>query len=95
MPNEKKLKRRLQIGVMGSAADLKYSKKIEKIAEEIKQELKNEIVWVLNSGTGLALEDWIIFAQEYSNEDDIFSSFMYECAELLNTDLFKFKCAGY
>ena len=37
MPNEKKLKRRLQIGVMGSAADLKYSKKIEKIAEEIGQ----------------------------------------------------------
>ena len=67
----------------------------EKIAEEIKQELKNEIVWELNSGTGLALEDWIIFAQEYSNEDDIFSSFMYECAELLNTDLFKFKCGEY
>ncbi len=28
-------KRKLQIGVMGSAADLQYSKKIEKIAEEI------------------------------------------------------------
>lgn len=29
------MKRKLQIGVMGSAADVKYSKKIEKIAEEI------------------------------------------------------------
>jgi len=28
-------KRRYQIGVMGSAADLKYSKKIEQIAEEV------------------------------------------------------------
>jgi uncharacterized protein (TIGR00725 family) len=28
------IKRKLQIGVMGSAADVKYSKKIEKIAEE-------------------------------------------------------------
>lgn len=28
-------KRKLQIGVMGSAADLKYSKKIEKLAEDI------------------------------------------------------------
>lgn len=28
------LKRKLQIGVMGSAADVKYSKKIEQIAEE-------------------------------------------------------------
>lgn len=27
--------RKLQIGVMGSAADLKYSKKVEKIAEEV------------------------------------------------------------
>lgn len=31
----KKKLRKLQIGVMGSAADLKYSKKIEKLAEEI------------------------------------------------------------
>jgi len=31
----KKMKRRLQIGVMGSAADLKYSKIVEKQAEEI------------------------------------------------------------
>lgn len=30
-----KTKRKLQIGVMGSAADVKYSKKVEKIAEEI------------------------------------------------------------
>lgn len=30
-----KIKRKLQIGVMGSAADLKYSKKIEKLAFEI------------------------------------------------------------
>ena len=67
----------------------------EEVAEEFKRELENEIVWVLNSGTGLALKNWIIFAQEYSNEDDSFSSFMYECAELLNTDLFKFKCARY
>lgn len=37
MSNEKTLKRKLQIGVMGSAADLKYSKKIEKIAEEVGQ----------------------------------------------------------
>jgi uncharacterized protein (TIGR00725 family) len=35
MSNKKILKRKLQIGVMGSAADLKYSKKIEKIAEEV------------------------------------------------------------
>lgn len=28
-------KRKLQIGVMGSAADMKYSKKVEKIAEEV------------------------------------------------------------
>ena len=28
------MKRKLQIGVMGSAADVKYTKKIEKIAEE-------------------------------------------------------------
>ncbi|MEK7477876.1 MAG: hypothetical protein AAB645_00710 [Patescibacteria group bacterium] len=28
-------KRRCQIGVMGSAADLKYSKKLEKLAEEV------------------------------------------------------------
>lgn len=27
-------KRKLQIGVMGSAADTKYTKKVEKIAEE-------------------------------------------------------------
>lgn len=67
----------------------------EKLAEEIKQELKNEIVWVLNSGTGLALEDWIIFAQEYSNEDYGFSSFMYEYAQDLSTELFKFKCAEH
>ncbi len=31
----KKLSRKLQIGVMGSAADLNYSKKIEKLAEEV------------------------------------------------------------
>lgn len=31
----KKTSRKLQIGVMGSAADLKYSKKIEKLAEDI------------------------------------------------------------
>lgn len=31
----KKIKRKLQIGVMGSAADLKYSKKVEELAEEI------------------------------------------------------------
>jgi len=31
----RKQKRKLQIGVMGSAADLKYSKKIENLAEEI------------------------------------------------------------
>ncbi|MBU4512117.1 TIGR00725 family protein [Patescibacteria group bacterium] len=31
----KKIKRKLQIGVMGSAADLKYSKKVEKLAEEV------------------------------------------------------------
>ena len=31
----KKLSRKLQIGVMGSAADLKYSKKIEELAEEL------------------------------------------------------------
>lgn len=30
-----KVERKLQIGVMGSAADLKYSKKIEKLAEEV------------------------------------------------------------
>lgn len=66
----------------------------EKLAEEVKQELKNDIVWMLNSETGLALKNWIIFAQEYSNEDGGFSSFMYECAELLNTDLFKFKCGS-
>lgn len=30
-----KNKRKLQIGVMGSCADLKYSKKIEKLAEEV------------------------------------------------------------
>ena len=29
------MKRKIQIGVMGSASDLKYSKKIEKIAEEV------------------------------------------------------------
>lgn len=29
------MNRKIQIGVMGSAADLKYSKKIEKLAEEI------------------------------------------------------------
>ena len=34
MSNKKISKRKLQIGVMGSAADLKYSRKIEKIAEE-------------------------------------------------------------
>ena len=33
--NTKKTRKKLQIGVMGSAADLKYSKKIEKIAESI------------------------------------------------------------
>ena len=32
---KKTLKRKLQIGVMGSAADLKYSKKIEKLAFEL------------------------------------------------------------
>lgn len=32
-------KRKIQIGVMGSAADLKYSKKLEKIAEEIGYEV--------------------------------------------------------
>lgn len=32
-------KRRYQIGVMGSAADVKYSKKFEKIAEEVGQRL--------------------------------------------------------
>ena len=32
---DKKPKRKLQIGVMGSAADVKYSKNMEKIAEEI------------------------------------------------------------
>lgn len=31
----KKLLRKIQIGVMGSCADLKYSKKIEKLAEEV------------------------------------------------------------
>ncbi|MFZ1019882.1 MAG: cytochrome, partial [Minisyncoccia bacterium] len=31
----KKSSRKIQIGVMGSTADLKYSKKIEKIAEEL------------------------------------------------------------
>ncbi len=31
----KKISRKLQIGVMGSAADLEYSKKIEELAEEI------------------------------------------------------------
>src|SRR3990167_8762761 len=31
----KKSSRKLQIGVMGSAADLKYSKKFEKLAEDI------------------------------------------------------------
>ena len=31
----KKLSRKIQIGVMGSTADLKYSKKIKKIAEEL------------------------------------------------------------
>lgn len=31
----KKLSRKIQIGVMGSAADLGYSKKLEKLAEEI------------------------------------------------------------
>lgn len=31
----KKLIRKIQIGVMGSAADLKYSKNLEKVAEEI------------------------------------------------------------
>ncbi|MFH0951898.1 MAG: hypothetical protein V1838_01780, partial [Patescibacteria group bacterium] len=30
-----KYKRKFQIGVMGSAADLKYTKKIEQIAEEM------------------------------------------------------------
>jgi uncharacterized protein (TIGR00725 family) len=30
-----KQKRKIQIGVMGSASDLKYSKKIEKLAEEV------------------------------------------------------------
>lgn len=35
MSKKKILKRKLQIGVMGSAADLKYSKKIEKISEEV------------------------------------------------------------
>ncbi len=35
MSNKKISKRKLQIGVMGSAADLKYSRKIEKIAEEV------------------------------------------------------------
>ena len=30
-----KIKRKLQIGVMGSAADLNYAKKVEKLAEEI------------------------------------------------------------
>ena len=29
------MKRKIQIGVMGSASDLKYSKKIETLAEEI------------------------------------------------------------
>lgn len=29
------MKRKIQIGVMGSASDLKYSKKIEKLAEEV------------------------------------------------------------
>lgn len=29
------MSRKIQIGVMGSAADLKYSKKIEKVAEEV------------------------------------------------------------
>ncbi|MCX6712586.1 MAG: TIGR00725 family protein [Candidatus Vogelbacteria bacterium] len=31
------IKRKFQIGVMGSAADLKYSKKLEKLAEEVGQ----------------------------------------------------------
>jgi len=66
----------------------------EKLVEEFKQDLANEIVWLLNSGTGLALEDWQVFAYEYSDEDGGFSSFMYECAELLNTELIKFKCGG-
>lgn len=34
-PNKNKINRKLQIGVMGSAADLKYAKDIEKLAEEV------------------------------------------------------------
>lgn len=33
--------RNIQIGVMGSSADLKYSKKLEKVAEEIGYEIAN------------------------------------------------------
>ena len=35
MKGQKKITRRLQIGVMGSAADLKYSKEVEDIAERL------------------------------------------------------------
>jgi len=41
-----KLSRKIQIGVMGSAADLKYSKKFEKLAEEIGY-------WVAKKGAAL------------------------------------------
>ncbi|MFH0712727.1 MAG: hypothetical protein V2A55_02650 [Candidatus Jorgensenbacteria bacterium] len=42
----KKSSRKLQIGVMGSVADLKYSKKFEKLAEEIGY-------WVAKNGASL------------------------------------------
>ena len=45
-----KSKRKIQIGVMGSAADLKYSKKLEKVAEEIGYEVaKNDAALVFGA----------------------------------------------
>lgn len=45
-----KLSRKIQIGVMGSAADLKYSKQIEKLAEEVGYEVaKNNAILVFGA----------------------------------------------
>ena len=68
---------------------------VDEIVEETKQELRNEIMFALMDSSGLLLENWKVFANEYSNEDGDYYAFMYDCAEDLSTELFKFKRAGY
>lgn len=68
---------------------------MDEIVEEVKQELRNELQFILMDSSGLLLGDWKVFANEYSNEDGDYYAFMYDYAQDLSTELFKFKRAGY